>query len=197
MSGAWPRALRPLRAARAVRRPEPPPPGLHHAGELPTGRRRPARSGPRPSPGGCVIIPYTRPRLNSSRRPAMSRTIVLAILSLSLGLVALGARALGARAIEDQAAKTSNAAGAGNVASLSDADRMAAVHQHDRPAATPAATAAPAQPVSAEEAAFGDVKGQPARGYLAPPQTPPPAPPPPAPPALPHSPAPHDPPQSP
>ncbi|HXO27128.1 MAG TPA: hypothetical protein VOA80_07290, partial [Thermoanaerobaculia bacterium] len=59
----------------------------------------------------------------------MSRTIVLAILSVSLGLVALGARALGARAIENQAAKTSGAAGAGNVASLSEADQMAAQHQ--------------------------------------------------------------------
>jgi len=110
----------------------------------------------------------------------MSRTIVLAILSVALGLVALGARALGARAIENQAAKTADATdaatGAGQpaiVASLSDLDRMAAEHQHDRPAATPAATAAPAQPVSAEEVAFGEVQGQPARGYLARPRTPP------------------------
>src|SRR5437588_3272797 len=140
MSGAWLRAARSARPARAVRQAAPPsPPPLSQAGALPAGRRRPARSGPRPSPGGWVIIPYTRQRLHSSRRPAMSRTIVLATLSLSLGLVALGARALGARAIEDQAAKTSDAAGAGNVANLSDADRMAAVHQHDRPAATPAA----------------------------------------------------------
>jgi carboxymethylenebutenolidase len=93
----------------------------------------------------------------------MSRTIVLATLILSFGLVALGARALGA----------GKAAGAGNVASLSEVDRMAAQHQHDRPAATPAATAAPAQPVTAEEVVFGDVKGQPARGYLARPQAPP------------------------
>lgn len=103
----------------------------------------------------------------------MSRTIVLAILSVSIGLVALGARAIGARAIENQAAKTSGATGAGNVASLSEADQMAAQHQHDRPAATPAATAAPAQPVTAEEVDFGNVKGQPARGYLAHPQAPP------------------------
>jgi carboxymethylenebutenolidase len=103
----------------------------------------------------------------------MSRTIVLAILSVSLGLVALGARALGARAIENQAAKTSDAAGAGNVASLSDADRMAAQHQHDHPAATPAATAAPAQPVTDEEVVFGDAKGQPAHGFLARLRTPP------------------------
>ncbi len=100
----------------------------------------------------------------------MSRTIVLAILSVSLGLVALGARAIGARAIENQAAKTADAAGAGNVASLSEADQMAAQHQHDRPAATPAATAAPTQPVTAEEVDFGEV-GRPARGYLARPQT--------------------------
>jgi carboxymethylenebutenolidase len=103
----------------------------------------------------------------------MSRTIVLAILSVSVGLVALGARALGARAIENQAAKTSGAAGATHVASLSEADQMAAEHQHDRPAATPAATAAPAQPVTAEEVAFGEVQGKAARGYLARLQTPP------------------------
>jgi carboxymethylenebutenolidase len=103
----------------------------------------------------------------------MSRTIVLAILGVSLGLVALGARALSARAIENQAAKTSDAAGAGNVASLSEADQMAAQHQHDRPAATPAATAAPAQPVTAGEVDLGEVLGHPARGYLARPQTPP------------------------
>jgi carboxymethylenebutenolidase len=103
----------------------------------------------------------------------MSRTIVLAILSVSVGIVALGARALGARALENQAAKTSGAAGAGTVASLSEVDQMAAEHQHDRPAATPTATAAPAQPVTAEEAAFGEIQGKPARGYLARPQTPP------------------------
>jgi carboxymethylenebutenolidase len=107
----------------------------------------------------------------------MSRTVILATLSLSLGLVALGARALAARAIENHAAKTANTAGAGSSGSLSDLDRMAAEHQHDRPAATPAATAAPAQPVSAEEVAFGEVQGQPARGYLARPQAPATAPP--------------------
>jgi carboxymethylenebutenolidase len=110
----------------------------------------------------------------------MSRTIVLAILSVALGLVALGARALAARALENQAAKPSGAAGAADpgepeivVASLSDLDRMAAEHQHDRPAATPAATAAPAQPVGAEEVDFGEVQGKPVRGYMARPRTPP------------------------
>ena len=44
---------------------------------------------------------------------------------------------------------------------------MAAAHQYDHPAATPAATAAPAQPVNGEEVVFGEVQGQPARGYLA------------------------------
>jgi carboxymethylenebutenolidase len=44
---------------------------------------------------------------------------------------------------------------------------MAAAHQHDHPAATPAATAAPTQPVDAEEVAFGQAAGKPARGYLA------------------------------
>lgn len=86
----------------------------------------------------------------------MSRQIVLATLSVSLGLVALGARALGASAAP--------------IASLSELDQMAAVHQHDHPAATPAATAAPAEPVNAEEVVFGEVQGQPARGYLARPQ---------------------------
>jgi carboxymethylenebutenolidase len=86
----------------------------------------------------------------------MSRTIVLAALSVTLGLVALGARALGASAAP--------------VASLSELDQMAAAHQHDHPAATPAATTAPAQPVNGEAVAFGQVQGQPAHGYLARPQ---------------------------
>jgi carboxymethylenebutenolidase len=103
----------------------------------------------------------------------MSRTIVLTVVSLSLGLVALGARTLGARALENQSAKTAGAAAASTVASPSEVDRMAAEHQHDQPAATPAATTAPAQPVSTEEVVFGEIQGKPARGYLARPQTPP------------------------
>jgi carboxymethylenebutenolidase len=84
----------------------------------------------------------------------MSRTIVLAIFGVSLGLITLGARALGASA-------------AATAASLSELDQMAAAHQHDHPAATPAATAAPAQPVDGEEVVFGQTQGQPMRGYLA------------------------------
>ncbi|MBV8200203.1 MAG: dienelactone hydrolase family protein, partial [Acidobacteria bacterium] len=39
-----------------------------------------------------------------------------------------------------------------------------------RPAATPAATAAPARPVNAEEVTYGEAGGRPLRGYLARPQ---------------------------
>jgi carboxymethylenebutenolidase len=81
----------------------------------------------------------------------MSRTIFVATVTFSLGL---GAAA---------AAQAATAAAAG----LSDLDQMAAAHQHDHPAATPAATAAPAQPVNAEEVTFGEAAGKPARGYLA------------------------------
>jgi len=58
------------------------------------------------------------------------------------------------------------AAGAG-ASDLSDLDRMAAEHRHDAPAATPAATAQPAQPVAAEEVTIGEAAGHPVRAYLA------------------------------
>jgi carboxymethylenebutenolidase len=74
----------------------------------------------------------------------MSRTIVLAALVLCLGLAAAAARA----------------------SDLSDLDQMAAQHQHDHPAATPAATAAPAQPVTADMVTVGDAAGT-FRGYFA------------------------------
>jgi carboxymethylenebutenolidase len=48
-----------------------------------------------------------------------------------------------------------------------DMKRMAQEHQHDKPTATPAATAEPAQPVTAEEVTYGEVGGKPVRGYLA------------------------------
>jgi carboxymethylenebutenolidase len=48
-----------------------------------------------------------------------------------------------------------------------DLKRMAQEHQHDKPTATPAATAEPAQPVTAEEVSYGEVGGKPVRGYLA------------------------------
>ena len=48
-----------------------------------------------------------------------------------------------------------------------DMKRMAQEHQHDKPTATPAATAEPARPVTAEEVVYGDVGGKPVRGYLA------------------------------
>jgi carboxymethylenebutenolidase len=48
-----------------------------------------------------------------------------------------------------------------------DMKRMAQEHQHDKPTATPAATAEPARPVTAEEVAYGEVGGKPVRGYLA------------------------------
>jgi carboxymethylenebutenolidase len=46
-------------------------------------------------------------------------------------------------------------------------DKMAAQHQHDKPAATAAATAAPAQEVTGEDVVYGEVGGKPVRGYLA------------------------------
>jgi carboxymethylenebutenolidase len=46
-------------------------------------------------------------------------------------------------------------------------ERMAEQHQHDKPAATPAATAQPAQEVTGEEVVYGQVGGKPVRGYLA------------------------------
>jgi carboxymethylenebutenolidase len=48
---------------------------------------------------------------------------------------------------------------------------MAAQHQHDHPAATPAATTEPAQEVTAEEVTYGEVGGKPVKGYLARPKT--------------------------
>lgn len=87
----------------------------------------------------------------------MNPTTALAILTVTLGLAA--------------AASTAQAA------NLSDSDQaaplaqMAAMHQHDTPAATPAATTAPAQPVDAEEVDFGELYGKPLRGYLAQPRT--------------------------
>jgi carboxymethylenebutenolidase len=46
-------------------------------------------------------------------------------------------------------------------------EKMAEQHQHDKPAATPAATAQPAQEVTGEEVVYGQVGGKPVRGYLA------------------------------
>lgn len=46
-------------------------------------------------------------------------------------------------------------------------ERMAEQHRHDKPTATPAATAAPAQEVAGEEVVYGQVGGKPVRGYLA------------------------------
>jgi carboxymethylenebutenolidase len=84
----------------------------------------------------------------------MNPTTALAILTVALGLAT---------------------AAAAPAANLSGADQqvaqMSAAHQHDRPAATPAATAAPAQPVDSEEVTYGELAGQPLRGYLAHPVT--------------------------
>jgi carboxymethylenebutenolidase len=85
----------------------------------------------------------------------MNLSTALAILTVTLGLAT---------------------AGASQAANLSDSDQLAlaqmsAAHQHDRPAATPAATAAPARPVDAEEVTYGELAGQPLRGYLAHPVT--------------------------
>lgn len=74
----------------------------------------------------------------------MSRTIVLAALVLCLGLGAATARA----------ADLSAGSPLGEIDPIlkAELDKMAAQHQHDHPAATPAATAAPAQPVDADMA---------------------------------------------
>jgi carboxymethylenebutenolidase len=97
----------------------------------------------------------------------MSRTIVLATLTVSLALLATAA----ARAAGAAGAGPSGPSGPSGRSGLSDLDRMAAEHRHDRPLASPAATTAPAQPVSAEEVTFGQVGGTPARGYFAQPTT--------------------------
>jgi len=51
-----------------------------------------------------------------------------------------------------------------------DAAKMAQEHQHDKPVASPAAVTPPAQPVTGEEVAYGQVGGKPVRGYLAKPK---------------------------
>jgi carboxymethylenebutenolidase len=50
-------------------------------------------------------------------------------------------------------------------------ERMAEQHQHDKPTATAAATAQPAQEVTGEEVVYAQVGGKPVRGYLARPKT--------------------------
>jgi carboxymethylenebutenolidase len=49
--------------------------------------------------------------------------------------------------------------------------RMAQEHQHDKPTASPAAMEQPAQPVDAEEVAYGEVGGKTLRGYAARPKS--------------------------
>lgn len=48
-----------------------------------------------------------------------------------------------------------------------DMKRMAQEHQHDKPTPTPAATAEPARPVTAQKVTYGEVGGKAVRGYLA------------------------------
>ncbi len=55
----------------------------------------------------------------------------------------------------------------GQLAALADLDRMAAEHQNDRPVASPAATTAPAQPVTGADVAYGTQDGKPLHGFLA------------------------------
>jgi len=86
----------------------------------------------------------------------MSPTTALAILTVTLGIAA---------------SATARAADLADADPQAQVAQMAAEHQHDHPAASPAATAAPAQPVEAEEVVFGEVAGRPARGYLAQPRT--------------------------
>ncbi|HYL06449.1 MAG TPA: dienelactone hydrolase family protein, partial [Thermoanaerobaculia bacterium] len=92
----------------------------------------------------------------------MSGTTALAILTFTLGVAA------------SAAARAADPGDAGRQAQQEQATQlaqMAAEHQHDRPTATPAAAAAPARPVNAEEVAFGELAGKPLRGYLAQPVT--------------------------
>lgn len=49
--------------------------------------------------------------------------------------------------------------------------RMAQEHQHDKPAASPAAMEQPAQPVDAGEVTYGEVGGKPLHGYAARPKS--------------------------
>jgi len=49
----------------------------------------------------------------------------------------------------------------------SDMQRMAQEHQHDKPAATPAAMQEPSQPVTGEEVTYGEAGGKTLRGYAA------------------------------
>lgn len=59
------------------------------------------------------------------------------------------------------------AAAAAAPADLAGLESMAAEHQHDAPAPTPAATTEPRQPVVASEISFGMIYGHPVHGYLA------------------------------
>jgi carboxymethylenebutenolidase len=95
----------------------------------------------------------------------MSPTTALAILTFSLGIAAAAtARAAGPSDAEQQARQARQE-------QLAQLEKMAAEHRHDRPLATPAATAAPTRPVNGEEVVFGEVAGKPVRGYLAQPVT--------------------------
>jgi carboxymethylenebutenolidase len=89
----------------------------------------------------------------------MQPTTTLAILIFTLACAATGA------------ARASNLSDLDQLAQASQLAQMSAVHQHDHPQATPAATTAPAQPVDAEEVTFGELAGKPLRGYMAHPVT--------------------------
>ncbi len=103
----------------------------------------------------------------------MKRNLVPAAAGALILTLALGAAAL------HVAHASSTSAATARTEALAGLDQMAAEHQHDMPAATPAATAAPAQPVEGSEVVFGQSYGRSLRGYLAVPRTPAAPPPPP------------------
>ncbi|HVT60755.1 MAG TPA: dienelactone hydrolase family protein [Thermoanaerobaculia bacterium] len=96
----------------------------------------------------------------------MNRTIVLMILAFLVGAACFAA------ARKTTAAETKGAAASAGfeqerVQEQQHLQRMAAEHRHDSPAASPAATTEPAQPVSGSEVTYGTQGGKPLRGYLA------------------------------
>src|ERR1700736_4316337 len=99
-------------------------------------------------PEALVINPGIRAnRVNLSRRQAMSHMTAIAILTFTLGIAA-SATARAAHLSDDEQAQQEQ---------LTQPGQIADEHQHDRPTATPDSTTAPAQPVNAEEVAFGEL----------------------------------------
>ena len=94
---------------------------------------------------------------------ALAATLALALASGA----ALTSMASGSALASGAALASGNATARADSAALADLDLMAAEHQHDTPAPSPATMAEPAQPVIASEVSFGMIYGHPVRGYLA------------------------------